>query len=135
MTKRTASTWGAPPTRYYAFLARLALLYGVGGNYDLAVLGCADGKFVVPAARRRMHTLANGRLVVGPDQTITTGWGEGDGKTVPRYHNQFARFRGYAFFDCDDASRLPWTTTKTGVDAVGTAADKVERLVRERARR
>jgi hypothetical protein len=36
---------------------------------------------------------------------------------VPLYHDQFSRFRGYAFFDSDDPSRLPWTTTKTGVDA------------------
>jgi hypothetical protein len=63
------------------------------------------------------YVYCNGRLVLGPDQTIVTGWGERSGGTIPKYHNQFARFRGYAFFDCDDASRLPWTTTKTGVDA------------------
>jgi hypothetical protein len=63
------------------------------------------------------YIYCNGRLVRGPDQTLTTGWGEGDGRTIPRYHNQFARFRGFAFFDCDDTTRLPWTTTKTGVDA------------------
>lgn len=60
------------------------------------------------------YVYCNGRLVLGPDQTFTTGWGGG---TIPKYHNQFARFRGFAFFDCDLAARLPWTTTKTGVDA------------------
>jgi hypothetical protein len=54
---------------------------------------------------------------VGPDQTIVTGWGEADEYAVSRYHNRFARFRGYAFFESDDASKLPWTTTKTGVDS------------------
>ena len=58
----------------------------------------------------------NGRMVLGADQTITTGWGEGGEKTIPKYHNQFATFRGYVFFDSDDGSLLPWNTTKTGVD-------------------
>ena len=53
----------------------------------------------------------------GADQTLTTGWGEGDGRTIPKYHNQFARFRGFAFFDSDNTGLLPWNTTKTGVDA------------------
>lgn len=59
----------------------------------------------------------NGRLVLDADGSLVTGWGEGQGKTIPRYHNQFARFRGYAFFDSDDATKLPWNTTKTGVDS------------------
>jgi hypothetical protein len=62
------------------------------------------------------YVYCNGRLILGPDQGPTTGWGEGDESAVPRYHNRYARFRGYAFFDSDDSSRLPWTTTKTGVD-------------------
>ena len=47
------------------------------------------------------------------EQTNITGWGEG----TPRFHNQYSRFRGYVFLDSDDASLLPWNTTKTGVDA------------------
>ena len=62
------------------------------------------------------YIFCNGRLILGADQTETTGWGTGDETTIPKYHNQFARFRGYAFFDSDDASQLPWNTTKTGVD-------------------
>ncbi|HWX17380.1 MAG TPA: hypothetical protein VNY07_12410 [Chthoniobacterales bacterium] len=31
-------------------------------------------------------------------------------------HPQFARFRGYVFFDCDDPSRLQWNSTKTGLN-------------------
>jgi hypothetical protein len=34
---------------------------------------------------------------------------------IPKYHNQYARFRGFVFFDCDDASLLPWNTTKTAM--------------------
>lgn len=62
------------------------------------------------------YIFCNGRLVLGPDQTEVTGWGEGGGDVIPKYHNQFARFRGYVFFDSDDSSRLPWNTTKTTVD-------------------
>jgi len=63
------------------------------------------------------YIYCNGRLVVESDQTLTTGWGERGGKAIPKFHNQFARFRGYVLFDCDDAGLLPWNTTKTGVDS------------------
>lgn len=62
------------------------------------------------------YIFCNGRQVLGADQTEATGWGAGNGKTIPRYHNQFAMFRGYVFFDCDDAGRVPWNTTKNSVD-------------------
>jgi hypothetical protein len=62
------------------------------------------------------YVFCNGRLVLAKDQTNVTGWGETREGTVPRYHNQFARFRGFVFFDSQDASLLPWNTTKTGVD-------------------
>ncbi|MEJ8574152.1 ATP-binding protein [Microbaculum marinum] len=67
------------------------------------------------------YVICNGRLVLGADKTEKTGWGwesaEMDAASgTPRYHNQFARFRGYVLFDCDDAGRLPWNTTKTDID-------------------
>ena len=67
------------------------------------------------------YIICNGRLVLSADKTQKTGWGwestEIDGTTgTPRYHNQFARFRGYVLFDCSDAGRLPWNTTKTDID-------------------
>lgn len=63
------------------------------------------------------YVFCNGRMVLEADKTITTGWGEGNDARLPKYHNQYAQFRGYAFFDSDDASLLPWNTTKTGVDS------------------
>jgi len=60
------------------------------------------------------YVFCNGRMVLRADQSNVTVWGEGD--RVPKYHADFARFRGLAYFDSDDASLLPWTTTKTGVD-------------------
>lgn len=70
------------------------------------------------------YIFCNGRLVVRADQTNLTVWDEGG--RVPKYHPNFARFRGLAYFDSDDSSLLPWTTTKTGVDA----DSKVYRSVR-----
>lgn len=63
------------------------------------------------------YVFCNGRMVLRADQGIMTGWGEDEGNSTPRYHPDYAFFRGYVFFDCEDASNLPWTTTKTGVDA------------------
>jgi hypothetical protein len=62
------------------------------------------------------YVYCNGRQVLGADQTSATGWGWNTERTIPKYHNRFAMFRGYAFFESDDSSLLPWTTTKTGVD-------------------
>ena len=58
----------------------------------------------------------NGRLVLKADQSGITGWGEGSERTNPQYHNNFARYRGFVFFEADKPSLLPWTTTKTSVD-------------------
>lgn len=62
------------------------------------------------------YIFCNGRLVLGPDQTLTTGWGDREIMKIPKYHGQYDRFRGYIFFDSDDAALLPWNTTKTSVD-------------------
>lgn len=64
------------------------------------------------------YVFCNGRCILEADQEATTGWGEitDEGVGAPKYHGQFARFRGYAFLDSDDSSILPWNTTKTGLD-------------------
>jgi hypothetical protein len=67
------------------------------------------------------YVICNGRLLLGADKSEKTGWGwdstEMDAASgTPRYHNQFARFRGYVLFDSADAGRLPWNTTKTDID-------------------
>jgi SAM-dependent methyltransferase len=54
MKRKTSSLWGRPPARYYRFL-NLAE-QRVKGPLRMAVLGCSDGKFVLPAARRG-HTV------------------------------------------------------------------------------
>lgn len=68
------------------------------------------------------YIFCNDRLILGPDTTEVTGWkgGKGksgrEGKELPKYHDQYFRFRGYVFFNADDSSKLPWTTSKTGID-------------------
>ena len=62
------------------------------------------------------YIFCNDRLIVGPDTTELTGWtGRGKGG-VANYHHQYYRFRGYAFFYSEDSEKLPWNTTKTGMN-------------------
>lgn len=77
-------------------------------------VGIADSK---PSSAPGWYVFCNGRMVLEADRTRTTGWGEGGETKIPHYHPQYARFRGYVFFDSDDAGLLPWNTPKTGVDA------------------
>ncbi|ACL58819.1 conserved hypothetical protein [Methylobacterium nodulans ORS 2060] len=65
------------------------------------------------------YVVCNGRVVLAADRTEETGWGQvaEQRPEIPKYHNQYARFRGVAYFDCRDAGRLPWNTTKTGIDS------------------
>jgi len=60
------------------------------------------------------YVFCNERMLFKADQTEITGWGTKNG--FPKYHADFAFFRGYAFFESDDPAYLPWTTTKTGID-------------------
>ncbi|MEZ7195982.1 ATP-binding protein [Pseudodesulfovibrio karagichevae] len=53
--------------------------------------------------------LCNDRAVVLSDQTRKTGWDN-------KFHTEFYGFVGIVRFVCPDASKLPWTTTKTDVD-------------------
>ena len=55
---RTKSLWGPPPSRYYRLLRRAERLLGTRRPLTVAILGCADGKFVLPAARRGHRVVA-----------------------------------------------------------------------------
>lgn len=64
------------------------------------------------------YVICNGRVVLEADTRNVTGWGEiSEELTLPKYHGQFARFRGIAAFDSDSSQRVPWNTTKTDIDA------------------
>jgi hypothetical protein len=66
------------------------------------------------------YVICNGRVILQADRSKETGWGIFEEETndllIPKFHNQFARFRGIATFDSTDAARVPWNTTKTDVD-------------------
>lgn len=66
------------------------------------------------------YVICNGRVVLEADRRDVTGWGFYEEETnrllIPSYHNQFARYRGLAFFDSEDSGQVPWNTTKTDVD-------------------
>lgn len=61
------------------------------------------------------YVFCNGRLVLEADQSSTTGWGTESVEAIPKFHGQFNRFRGLAYFESDEPGTLPWNTTKTGV--------------------
>ena len=62
------------------------------------------------------YVFCNGRMVLKADQSEITGWGEPNVERLPKYHNNYAWFRGCVFFDSEDSRSLPWNTTKDGVD-------------------
>lgn len=58
------------------------------------------------------YIFCNKRLIILGDRTSLSGWGS---RGVPNYHPKFNRFKGFAFFDSDDPTRLPWNTAKNGI--------------------
>lgn len=57
--------------------------------------------------------ICNDRVVLYCDKTRLTGWGEAG---VPNYHSQFIAISGIVVFKSNDATQLPVTTTKRGID-------------------
>ena len=58
------------------------------------------------------YILCNGRAVLLADKTEKTGWGTNMGSFV----SKFRGFIGMVLFLAEDPERLPWTTTKTGLN-------------------
>ncbi len=72
--------------------------------------------------------LCNDRAVLYCDRSELTGWGEAG---VPRYHTQFIAVSGIVEFRCDDAAKLPTTTTKRGIDAASSLYLQIKNKMRE----
>lgn len=90
-------------------------LSGINQTFSI---GGVDVKLLCGVADRDLdeggwYVICNGRMVAEADQSDITGWGTNG---IPKYHADFAFFRGIVEFSCSDSSKLPWTTTKTGVD-------------------
>jgi hypothetical protein len=90
----------------------------VGISQEFVIDGAVNVGIKVGFSERDFHAagwniVCNGRLVADSERSEITGWGV---DKMPRYHPDYAFFRGVVEFDADDSSLLPWTTTKTGVD-------------------
>ncbi len=72
--------------------------------------------------------VCNDRAVLYCDRSELTGWGEAG---IPRYHTQFTAISGIVEFRSDDASKLPTTTTKRGIDASSALYLQVKNKMRE----
>ena len=57
--------------------------------------------------------ICNDRVILYNNKDHLTGWGE---NSVPRFHPQFIGILGMIVFESNDASKLPMTTTKRGID-------------------
>lgn len=62
------------------------------------------------------YIFCNDRLIIAKNKTEETVWTGTKGDGVSLWHSQYHRFRGYVFFEAKDSSKLPWNTTKTGMD-------------------
>lgn len=67
------------------------------------------------------YIVCNDRVILSADRSETTGWGRGG---VANWHPQYLGFFGLVRFDCPDPTKLPWTTTKHGVDVSSTVYQK-----------
>lgn len=72
--------------------------------------------------------ICNDRVILHADKTKVTGWGEAG---VPQYHTQFVSIAGIVSFRSNDASLLPLTTTKRGVDGNSEMYLSVKEFMRE----
>jgi histidine kinase/DNA gyrase B/HSP90-like ATPase len=70
----------------------------------------------------------NDRVVLFCDKSEQTGWGTG---RVPEYHTQFIRVSGFAEFRSQDPTKLPFTTTKHGINQQSKVFLKVFDKLRE----
>jgi hypothetical protein len=62
------------------------------------------------------YIFCNNRLIKGPEQTEITGWDASTPVSIPKYHIQYSRFRGFVFFEVKEPTHLPWTTAKNEID-------------------
>jgi hypothetical protein len=80
------------------------------GDVDILIIaGLTPATDRIP---RGWYVFCNGRMVVEADRTVLTGWGD----IFPQFHSKYNRFIGYVYFHSRDVDKLPWTTTKQGVD-------------------
>jgi len=60
------------------------------------------------------YVICNDRVVLAGDKSDKTVWGNDNFQV---WHPQYTGFGGFVFFQSDDQSKLPWTTTKRDLDS------------------
>src|ERR1039458_4787714 len=86
------------------------------GSTDLLTVKIVAGIEESKPTEAGWYVSCNGRFVLVADQSPNTVWGEEGKVSVPKMHHQFSQFRGYVFFECENPIRLPWNSTKTGLN-------------------
>jgi hypothetical protein len=79
-----------------------------------AGLGITDASNRYSAEFSGWNVYCNGRAIIFYDRSPLTGWGV-DG-LLPSYQPKHRPFVGSVFFTSTDPEKLPWTTTKLGVN-------------------
>ena len=80
---------------------------------DVEILIMAGLSPRVDKKPRGWYVFCNGRLVLDADKTEKTGWGI---DSHPTFQPKYNHFLGYAYFRSNNVHKLPWTTTKEGID-------------------
>lgn len=80
-----------------------AITAGIGTPHGGSFRDRSSGWFV----------FCNGRTVISADKSPLTGWG---GAGLPIFQPKHRPFLGTVFFVSSDAEKLPWTTTKSGIN-------------------
>ena len=97
-----------------------------------ASLAGRDARNQWPADQAGWYVACNGRLVVTADKTDLTGWGAAE---LPEFHSGKHRgFVGLALFQSDDPLKLPWKTTKEGLNKESIVYQKVRQQMAAVAR-
>ncbi|NMM29221.1 MAG: ATP-binding protein [Glaciimonas sp.] len=82
-----------------------------------------------PSSERAGWTIVcNDRVILYADKTRVTGWGEA---SVPQYHTQFISIAGLVELRSNNASQLPLTTTKRGIDGNSELYLSIKDFMRE----
>jgi len=93
-----------------------------------AGLGLPDNGGRYAAERAGWNVYCNGRSVISFDRSPLTGWGLQGG--LPSFQPKHRPFVGSVFFTSSDPEKLPWTTTKLGVNTDNIVWQKaVRRMV------
>ncbi|MCG2658872.1 MAG: ATP-binding protein, partial [Kiritimatiellae bacterium] len=77
------------------------------------------------------YVACNGRLVVTADKSELTGWGTG---ALPAFHSKYRGFVGLALFQSDSPLKLPWKTTKRGLNQEALIYQKARNQMNATAR-